>query len=339
MSIKKDSTKFRIFLFQIDDVLTSLGRVLKNPKVHMTFLIMGILIGNTIFLRVFSTRDRLWVISSSGAILRISPLHVENGQFKDIFGNTVYLRGVVRDGFVTSCTGFWQPEGGSPTSGYATWSEDAVRVHMQQLKDLNMNVMRWLLNIEWWIYDMNTSLDGSTTNRHYRECIKDAIRIAGEYGIYIILCPYQVRVGPQPKGPYPPYSNEGDEEIIPDEDSFVQFWVNLASEVKSFPNVIYEVFNEPSGMGASTWFGTVQKVIDAIRGIGDDHIILAQYGYCGGFYIEEFKSLNDPTGNIGYANHIYRHPPGATMGFNESPPGVPAYLYEDVKRCLSQGWG
>lgn len=278
-------------------------------------------------------------ISNSGRIIKILPLHIENGQIKDVLGNVVYLRGVLRDGYLTSCTGFWQPEGGGPADGITTWSEAAVRCHMQHLKSLGMNVMRWLLNVEWWQKDMATTLDGRTTDRTYKYCVKRAIEIAQEYGIYIILCFYSVRLpGEQPDGPYPPYSNPGDEEIVPNEDAFVNFWQQFANEMKNYPHVIYEIWNEP-GVPYQQWFkSTLQKIINAIRAIKDDHIILAQYGYCAGFYIEEFKSLNDPTGNIGYANHIYRHPPGATMGFNESPPGVPAYLYEDVKRCLSQGW-
>jgi len=262
------------------------------------------------------------------------PLHVEGRYFKNSLGEIVFLRGVLRDGFLSSCTGFWQPEGGSPTSGWSTWDEVAVRAHMQQLKDYGMNVMRWPLNIEWWIKDMNTSLDGSPTNRHYRESVKDAIEIAQEYGIYIILNFYSVRLpGEQPKGPYPPYSNPGDEEVIPNRSAFVNFWKEFAREMKDYPNVIYEVFNEPVGMPASEWFEVIQEVINAIRSIGDNHIILVQYGYCGGFQINEFLSLNDPTGNVGYANHIYRHPPGATMGS-----GIPAYTYDDVKKRLTEGW-
>jgi hypothetical protein len=314
------------------------NKMLKN--LWVTFLVATILLGTFNLLQVLAVLTGKLTIHSSGRIIvSTPPLHIENGQFKDMFGNTVYLRGVLRDGYITSCTGFWQPEGESAAGGMYTWSEDAVKVHMRQLKDFGMNVMRWLLNIEWWQKDMATSLDGTPTNKHYKECVKRSIEIAQEYGIYIILCFYSVRLpGDQPSGPYPPYSNSGDEQIISNEDAFVNFWQQFANEMKNYPNVLYEVFNEPVDMPATTWFNTVQKVINAIRAIGDDHIILAQYGYCAGFEISEFLRLNDTTGNIGYANHIYRFPPGATMGFEESPPGVPAYLYDDVKRCLTDGW-
>ena len=352
MNNKRDNHKVLTSVSRIDNAVNGCAKILINRRFYAIVLISIILTGmsglssvlsTSIILTgmsglspVLSTLARETTIRSSGTITRISPLHVGNGQFEDRFGNTVYLRGVLRSQCI-SCVGMWQPEGEGSASGYTMWDESAVRLHMQQLKDYGMNVMRWIMNVEWWQKNLATSYDGRSTDRSYRECIKDAITIAQEYGIYIILCWYVVRQGVQPHGPYPPYSNAGDEEIIPDEDAFVSFWVDFAQEMKGYPNVLYEVFNEPVGMPASEWFDTIQRVIDGIRTTGDDHIILAQYAYCGAFEISEFLSLNDTTGNLGYANHIYRFPPGATMGHTEDD-GVPAYTYDSIKRVLTEGW-
>jgi len=272
-------------------------------------------------------------INSSGQVQYISPLHTEGRYIKDRFNRTVTLRGVNQAGFLDDSNGWWNPEGGTIYSGVGVWNPDAVEYNLDGMKTWGCNVLRLLITVQWWI--QNTD--------NYRQHIKDTVTWAGERGIYVLLVPWNViGKGAQTAIPFPPYLTAEEQAIIPNEQAFADFWANVATELSSFPNVMFELFNEPHGNNAARddWFRVTQLCIDAIRATGTDQIIIVQWGY--GIWVNlsfptdgakmdwvEQYPLSDPSGNIVYSFHNYRGDFHRTI-----PTRVNTWEYDDIKLAL-----
>jgi len=274
-------------------------------------------------------------IRSSGSIAIILPLHVEGRYIKDVFNNTVVLRGVNQEGFLDDPDAWWNPEGGGYTSGFGVWNPDAVKYNLDCMKSWGCNVLRLHTNIQWWIENTN----------NYRQHIKDVIAWSGERGIYVIFEPFCVNGGTQYEMPFPPYIPPEQEVIMPSEQAFIDYWTSVATELKSSPNVLFELYNEPHGntTARDLWFDAVQKCIDAIRATGAEQIIIVQWGYgvwCNLNYPPpantaatmdwvELYPLSDPQNNIVYSFHNYRGDFHKTV-----PTRVNVWEYEDIKLGL-----
>lgn len=228
-------------------------------------------------------------------MIALTKLHIDGKYTKNAAGNIVTLRGVNLTTFLDDTAGWF------PGSGYGVWDEAIVRRNLQGMKDWGINVIRISICIEWWINNFQGTLGGQPSNRTYREALKDTIRLCAEYGIYVVIAPWSVAVSEgQVKLPYPPYHNGS---VLANADAFITFWVNVANELKVYPNVLFEPWNEPAGTAAE-WFPIAQLCVDAIRAIPDDHIVIVQWGYAAGF---QWLRTNQLAGtNILYSNHIYR---------------------------------
>lgn len=290
-----------------------------------SFLALIMLIGTlNIITAVYFSTDHV-DIENSGKIAAILPLHVEGRYIKNSLNQTVYLRGINRpSGFTASCTGNWFEDGDWVWGqAYTQWTEKGLRQRLQQIKDCSFNVVRLIFFIEWWVNNSTTNLDGQTTNIGFRQAMRRTLEVAGEYGIYCVICPYASDQGKQQPMPFP-------SETIPDAQAFVNFWIEVAEEYKDLPNVIFELYNEPAG-DLDVWLNVANMTIRAIRQI-TDKIIVIQYGYCGGFdWVPTAHALFGDVENIVYSNHIYRYPPGATL-----PSDI--YEYEDIKNYLINHW-
>ncbi len=115
--------------------------------------------------------------------------------------------------------------------------------------------------------------------------------------------------------PYPPYDTSG---VINSVGDFVNLWISVANSLKTYPNVFFELYNEPNGDAAS-WFGATQQCITAIRATGATNLVVVQFNYCVGIDFVYYNSgskwgmdwvnqypLTDPLNNIVYSTHIYR---------------------------------
>ncbi|NIM46888.1 MAG: cellulase family glycosylhydrolase, partial [Candidatus Aenigmarchaeota archaeon] len=214
----------------------------------------------------------------------LSPLHIEGRYIKDENNNTVVLRGVNWGEFASSCTGRFITPGEMTPAGFNVWDEATVRAHLQGMKDWGVNVIRTQGQLEWWIYNSSTTLTGQATNRPFRESYKDFLRLAEEYEFYVVLTWYSISPGGgQDVLPYPPFSHTDGGRVITSKQDFIDAWVDIATELKDYPNLIFELWNEPApGLTAvvQDWFYTMQDCIDAIRATGADNIIIPHLGYC-----------------------------------------------------------
>lgn len=243
---------------------------------------------------VISLLSRGTAIPSSGKIAIVSPLHVEGRYIKDILNNTVVLRGVWLAEYADSCVGAWGRD-------YYSWNEANVRADMQNLRDVwHVNTVCTFIWGNWWRDNLAVTLGGYSTSHHYRFAIKEAARIAQEYGLYFQLrlwAPEQLEG--RVTQPYQPYSNWS----VPD---FIDFWVSVATELKDYPNVIFTLYDEPTG-DQQTWFNVANQTIAAIRTVGADQLIVIHWDYCGScMWMENWMQGGYPTKNILFSNHIYR---------------------------------
>jgi len=250
------------------------------------------------------------IIYSSGQIQYISPLHTEGRYIKDDRGRIIYLRGINKGEFADDPGGMWM--------GVLGWNPDRVKTELDAIQSLGINVIRMHQAVSNWKFN---------TDNH-RQHIKDLLTWAGDRGIYIVYDAYSLK--PYPEAvihplPYPPYQNPDDSQtdVIASEDEFVEYWASVATELKNYPNVIFELWNEPhdkTGVSReeimASWFNVAQRCIDAIRETGAKQLIIFQWNYGvyanldfgGGEGVEWILDfpLVDPINNLVYSTHIYR---------------------------------
>lgn len=271
-----------------------------------------------------------YTIHSSGTLsyLQTRPLHTEGRHIKDDLGNNVALRGAwkAEPGFADSCVGIYAAEGEHYYSDPAQtqWREDAVRDVLGSMKDWGFNSFAEFIWCDWWIYNSQTLLgyrrDEVQTDTAYRDALKSLLTLANEEGLYVQLRPYGVEAGWAGVGegrvefPFPdgsPYSHDG--HIFPDAQSFANFWYDVAYELAGYPNVIFNLYDEPVTDPITRWFDAAQLCIQKIRQAeldagGYTHIIMVHWAYCADCqWIAQWINEGRPTENIVFSNHVYRY--------------------------------
>lgn len=286
------------------------------------------------------TKNATVNISTSGTIGSIvaRPLHVEGRYIKDDLGNTIYLRGVGKFRFYDDPTGWWARDGQPWYDNNWNWDESAVRQHLSALKSFwGVNHIRFHTVADWWLSDTDS----------YRHNLRRTIEIAGQEGLYVIFdhyspSNYHAAGAEANQGvgiPYAPYAKmEPMRTLFPTPQDFVNYWADVANELKGYPNVVFELHNEPwcdtyiqdnfinTGQKTVTdirneWFDVQQDCIDAIRQTGAQQLIIVTWGVAVSPYADwqndvgtvsmgyvDAHPLNDTLSSLVYTAHIYRSP-------------------------------
>ncbi len=252
-------------------------------------------------------------ISLSGKIYSILPLHIVGKDIQDYLGNVVVLKGVNKNGYEGDPGGYWN---GAYVKKLADWNPTNVGKELDAIKSWGsgVNVIRLVQSVDNWKLDIGG----------HRQLIKNLLDVAASKGLYIIYTGYQVRNyysgGGQGDLPYPPYSKSGDSSVIASQQDFVSYWASIASELKDYPNVIFELWNEPVGdysaAAYNSWVATAQQCINAIRATGAQNLIMFQWNYQGFVNLDWPSSLSDmgwiadanlsdSSGNLVYTTHLY----------------------------------
>lgn len=284
-----------------------------KPSLEITvlFMISSMLIVTLAYSSGFSNST----IGNFGTIAYLSPLHVEGKDIKDSYGNVIYLRGANKVEFADDPDGIWM--------GNTIWSDANVRQELGIMRSWGINAIRCHLAVDDWKYDLSTPYSGLNT----RTAIKKLLAFAGGQGIYVVLDGYRVtnfwNGGNQDPLPYPPYQTSANSSsVISSEQDFVDWWTSIAIELKSYPNVIFELWNEPCGDNTAkqSWFVVAQECIDAIRATGAAQLIVFQWDMASWVNLSNppptgqastmdwvwQANLTDPLGNIVYSTHLYR---------------------------------
>ena len=253
------------------------------------------------------------------------PLHRQGNRILNSQGKTVHLHGDNVHGFEDGPNGHWIDQLGGVHWSNSGWVPDIMVEFLEGLRGWGINFARTHVALECWLSDV----DG------FREKYKIFLTECHNRGIYVLMEFYAIRYYGQPGQqatpiPYPPHINAEEaiylESVVGHtwtEDDFVETWRQVAIELKGFPNLLFEPWNEPNGSeaDAATWMGVVQRVITAIRSTGAQNLIAPQWGYGTGimYYTDGTLAgtptglqwvtnypLSDPTGNLCYQTHIYR---------------------------------
>ncbi len=230
-----------------------------------------------------------------------SALHTSGTQILNQDGSVVALRGVDYTYFIDGPQGSWMLPNGQ--TEWNVWDTAAVNSNLDKLQGMGVNCVRVLATIQWWT--QNTS--GFQSNVQY------FIAQAAARGIYVDFVFWRVSsANGQPALPYPPYDTSG---VINSVGDFVNLWTSVATSLKTYPNVIFELYNEPNGDAAS-WFSATQQCITAIRAAGATNPIIIQFNYgvsmdygYGTLYGLEWVNqypLTDSANNLIYSTHLYR---------------------------------
>lgn len=238
------------------------------------------------------------------AIVPTGALHVDGKYIKDLNNNIVILKGVNRGQFHDESTGAW--------GGWNTFDINSVRFELDEMRSWGINVLRLYTAINFWKDDAQ-----------HRQYIKDVISEARQRGIYVVYAPWTVvaRTGITAKFPYPPYISSS---TITSTDDFVNYWSDVATELGSYDNVLFDLWNEaggdinPTPSETQLWFNVVQQTINTIRSRSQNLIVISYrspyYDNSGrsGEGIDWIYQYPLSGSNIVYSPHIYTN----GMGYN-----------------------
>lgn len=298
---------------------------MENKRLIAIVLVLFLCLLHTqIGLSVLTTQR---TVSSEGVIGFASGLTVDGQYIKNDLGETVVLRGINKHGFEDDPHGHWQRSDGGVI--YNTFETSIVQENLNAMQSWGMNLVRSYSTVEFWV---------ENTDNH-RQIVKNYATIAAKHGIYLIYSFWHILPNAeQTDAPYPPYCETNPYLNSPDD--FVELWRGIADELKYYPNILFELWNEPLG-NQTLWFETVQECITAIRSTGATNLILVQWDY--GLWanlnysnvgskldwVEDYP-LEDPTGNIVYSTHIYRD---GGIHYTE-PSRVNCWSYDDILKGL-----
>ncbi len=193
-----------------------------------------------------------------------------------------------------------------PSLEWSAKGESILRSVKVAIDDWKANVIRLPVNNSFW-FGQGKAPQTSNDQEAYRALVDNAIKLAAARGAYVVLDLHRFHAP---------------------EDSAVEFWKDAAARYKNNPAVLFDVFNEPTGIPWDVWqkggdFQVKQKgkaelltkhstgmqaLVDAVRSTGAKNIIVAGglgYAYDLSGVLNGF-ALSDKTGNgIMYATHFY----------------------------------
>lgn len=178
-------------------------------------------------------------------------------------GATVRLLGVNRSGTEFQCVRddgiFLGPSDQASVNAIASWDVDAVRVPLNEDCWLGIN-----------------GVDPAYSGSNYQSAVASFVSELNADGIIAILDLHWSAPGTE--------LATGQEEMA-DADHSPAFWTSVASYFKSWPGVVYDLYNEPYGISWSCWLSGcttsagwqtagMQTLVDAVRGAGADQPIM-----------------------------------------------------------------
>jgi len=186
---------------------------------------------------------------------------------------------------------------------WATWDPTGISDFLNFMQASNANVVRCFLTVQFWLDDSD----------NYQSNLEYFINQAVDRGIYTDLVFWCKNASNfQPNGVLP--WNDVGNNVLNSSADFVNLWGNVSKTLKSYPTVLFELWNEPNGKVASdeaVWFDVLQQCINQIRSTGAAQPIMIQwgeeinydfhFGYSDSMQWVFDYPLSDPLGNLIYS--------------------------------------
>jgi len=241
--------------------------------------------------------------TQTGTPVPVTGLHVVGNQLVD--GSPVQLRGVSRSGGEYMCSSGSSDSFDGPTD----------QASIDAIKAWGVNVVRVSMNEDCWL-----GINGIPTNMtvdKYRQQVKAFVDLLSANGLYVILDLHWNAPGTQQSTGQMP---------MPDMDHTPAFWTSIAQTFGNYPNVLFDLFNEPfpdnnqdttaawtclrdggTCPGVSYQAAGMQTLVNTVRATGAKNVIMSPgILYAGGASRWlEFKP-NDSTGNLAASWHTYK---------------------------------
>ena len=194
-----------------------------------------------------------------------------------------------------------------PSLEWSAKGENILQSLKVALDDWKANAVRLPVMDSFWFGHGKPPQVPSNDPEAYRRVVDDAIKMAAARGAYIILDLHR---------------------FMAPEEGAAEFWKDAAARYKDNPAVIFDIFNEPTGISWEIWRNGgevqvkakgnrpgrvfqspgMQGLINAVRSTGAKNVIVAGglgYAYDLSGVLQGF-ALEDKTGNgIVYATHFY----------------------------------
>jgi len=281
-------------------------------------------------------------------------VRVQGNHFIDANSEPLQLRGVNASGLEFVAAQGWAPS--DPWGGVAP--------NFTAIKTWKSNVVRLPLNEASWLG--YTCIDGNGVSRNpdpgsnYKATVAKAVSDATAAGLYVILDLHWTA----PKNFCPLAQNP-----MADTDNSLNFWTSIATTFKGYPNVMFELFNEPylywitsgetdwgvlmqggtetqyvTGNGSSytanyTWqVAGMQQMLDAVRATGATNVVLiAGVTWAQDLSQWAANAPKDPLKQIAAVWHGY--PDSGTVGNpNAALPKLGSIAYTYTKSVLTAGY-
>lgn len=307
------------------------------------------------------------VVGSTPAALSV---RVQGNHLIDAQGNVLQLRGVN-----TAALEFW-PIQITSSNGSDYWG--GQNPNLDAIKSWGANTIRVPLNSTSYLgltcYNLN---DGSARKADpldkYRDVVKQVVDAATARGMYVILDLHKNA----PKGTVTGHAGKvqtcsisATQQQMADADNSVDFWTAVATDFKGYPNVIFDLYNEPyfdNFVGVSSdadkWKAlrdggisrfyyasnqTVQEqtptagmqaMLDAVRATGATNVVMS----AGISWAQDFSQWvqykpNDPLGQLAMSWHAYPFY-GAQFGTPQyTQPGLGSVSYTWAQAALDAGY-
>jgi hypothetical protein len=303
------------------------------------------------------------VESYPNASVPATALHTFGHQIINSNGNAVYFRGIGRAGDIDSMTGFWTGKGMLAYDTSQSWQTDTATLTKAMdetfvcYRDVwKVNLIRIFVPVDWWWQDkINPYLtygQGPNFEMSYQNYIVLLIEQAQKYGLYVDFCPYEVNnifinndAWDGIPGSLGNLSMRFMYTISPDEMKAWQvWWTNVANRLGNYPNLIFEMWNEPDdgtvtadSSVAQAFFNYSIQSYKAIRATGVANLVFIQWH--AGFsptgadltwipqlYNQLKDSLKRDPVNVAFTAHPYRRGPVPNLQWATTYSGVQSQL-------------
>jgi hypothetical protein len=269
-----------------------------------------------IYYSTASSITKAYNITNSGQIIygqslptEFSALHIIGNKLYNEHNQQVILHGFRTIGYIGSYPGGWW-YGTSQTTGayYNLWNKENFRGHLRAMKrDFGgTNIIRVFIDCDNWRY--NRASDNGVP---HRQVIHETLSVAEEEGVYVLLVWYEVEGGDN-YGNFNPFWNHKFFGGLANCITFMKEWMN---ELKSHPNVLFGIWNEPvlPGFGSTNWttdefMNGYQQIIAGMRTISD-HILVINIAWGASPsrpHMDRFQDARIQGSNILYDIHSYK---------------------------------
>lgn len=218
--------------------------------------------------------------------------------------------------FMKGCSVRGVPHNPAQDGKYDDWytyrAKDAANI-----KSLGFNTIR--LVVYWEELETSTSPAEFTYNEQYIERLRQTVEEYNRQGIYVIIDLHQSSRVNDLSRFIPTAGNDmtfasafySDASPTSAREHLKNVWLRLSQTFRDNPGVMYELLNEPHHVGTLTaqqvsdyWFGIAEYVTSSLRGAGDDHIVVIDFGPSARF--TGYMSAPIADGNAVYSVHFYQ---------------------------------